>query len=313
MSPAHREMVDAILDAQLDQIIEDIAAAPRLTREPGRGAIDRAPFSAAEALAMGLVDGVLFEDELPRRFGAPGREAVLQPWTLARRRLPAPYRWPSLQAAGAGVTLRGATVPMGGGAGSGGYYVACGANRIIAQPGTITGSIGVVSGKLVLADLFARHGLHHEILSRGAAATIDSPFVRYDETGWTRVRQEMQHIYERFIGRVSQGRSRPAAEIEAIARGRVWTGRQAVPLGLVDEMGDFTVAGQRTRKLAGIPAGREINVITVRPPRVAPVPAFRSAVDEMVAGLRQVLALAAERVLLLMEALCHTSPVTRPP
>ena len=375
MSPAHREMVDAILDAQLDQIIEDIAAARRLTREPVRGAIDRAPFSAAEALAMGLVDGVLFEDELPRRFGAPGREAVLQPWTLARRRLPAPYRWPSLQDAVAVVTLRGTIVPgesrefpvplplfgrqtagsstlarafraaeraprvhavvfsvdsgggsalasdliwrevervkrrkpvvafMGDVAGSGGYYVACGANRIIAQPGTITGSIGVVSGKLVLADLFERHGLHHEILSRGAAATIDSPFVRYDETGWTRVRQEMQQIYERFIGRVSQGRSRPAAEIEAIARGRVWTGRQAVPLGLVDELGDFTVAVQRTRELAGIPAGREINVITVRPPRVAPVPAFRSAVDEMVAGLRQVLALAAERVLLLMEAL----------
>src|SRR3989304_3344821 len=368
MSPAHREMVDAILDAQLDQIIEDIAAARRLTREPVRGAIDRAPFSAAEALAMGLVDGVLFEDELPRRFGAPGREAGLPPWTLARR-------WPALQDAVAVVTLRGTIVPgesrefpvplplfgrqtagsstlarafraaeraprvhavvfsvdsgggsalasdliwrevervkrrkpvvafMGDVAGSGGDHGPSGADRIIAQPGTITGSIGVVSGKLVLADLFERQGPPHETRRRGAAATIDSPFVRYDETGWTRVRQEMQQIYERFIGRVSQGRSRPAAEIEAIARGRVWTGRQAVPLGLVDELGDFTVAVQRVRELAGIPAGREVNVITVRPPRVAPVPAFRSAVDEMVAGLRQVLALAAERVLLLMEAL----------
>lgn len=374
MSPEHREMVDAILDSQLDQIIEDIAASRRLEREVVRTAIDRAPFSAAEALAMGLVDGVLFEDELPRRLGSPEREAVLQPWPQARRRLPAPYRWPSLQDAVAVVTLRGTIVPgesrefpvplplfgwqtagsstlarafraveraprvravvfsvdsgggsalasdliwrevervkrrkpvvafMGDVAGSGGYYVACGANRIIAQPGTITGSIGVVSGKLVVADLVERHGLHREILSRGAAATIDSPFVRYGETEWARVRQEMQQIYERFIGRVSQGRSRPAAEIEAIARGRVWTGRQALPRGLVDELGDFTVAVQRARELAGIPSGREVNVVTVRPPRVAPAPAFRGTVDEMLAGLRQVMALAAERVLLLMEA-----------
>ena len=317
MSPAHREMVDAILDAQLDQIIEDIAAARRLTREAVRVAVDRAPFSAPEALAPGLGAGV---SPLPRPLC--GRQTAGSS-TLARA-FRAAERAPRVHAvvfsvdSGGGSALasdliwrevervkrrKPVVAFMGDVAGSGGYYVACGANRIIAQPGTITGSIGVVSGKLVLADLFERHGLHHEILSRGAAATIDSPFVRYDETGWTRVRQEMQQIYERFIGRVSQGRSRPAAEIEAIARGRVWTGRQAVPLGLVDELGDFTVAVQRARELAGIPAGREINVITVRPPRVAPVPAFRSAVDEMVAGLRQVLALAAERVLLLMEAL----------
>src|SRR3990170_2885367 len=88
-----------------------LAAAARLTREAVRAAVDRAPFSAAEALAMGLVDGVLFEDELPRRFGAPGHEAVLQPWTQARWRLPAPYRWPSLQDAVAVVTLRGTIVP----------------------------------------------------------------------------------------------------------------------------------------------------------------------------------------------------------
>ncbi|MDQ7849852.1 MAG: signal peptide peptidase SppA [Armatimonadota bacterium] len=372
MSPAHREMLDAILDGLLEEIVADVAAARGLEAAAVRTAVNRAPLPAAEALGLGLVDGLLYEDELPRRLGTAWREAVLRPWVAARRRIPFPYRWPSLQDVVAVVVLRGMIVPgesrefpvslplvgrhlsgsstvarafraverarrvravvfyvdsrggsalasdliwrevervkrqkpvvvyMGDVAGSGGYYVACGASRVIAQPAAITGSIGVVVGKLVLADLFRRHGLNREILTRGAAAAITSPFSRYSEEEWARVRREMQDIYRRFIGRVSQGRARAMEEVEGVAGGRVWTGRQALARGLVDELGDFTLAVRRARELAGIPPQREVAVVTVRPPRAAGIPAFPTTPAEMIKGLRQVAALAAERALLLM-------------
>ncbi len=371
MSAAHREMLDAILDALLDEIAADVAAARGLEEAAVRAAVDRAPLPAAEALALGLVDGILYEDELPRRLGTPQRDAVLLPWVAARRRIPIPYRWPSLQDVVAVVVLRGMIVPgesrefpvplplvgrhlagsttvarafrtaerarrvravvfyvdsrggsalasdliwrevervkrrkpvvacMGDVAGSGGYYVACGASRVIAQPATITGSIGVVVGKLVLADLFRRHGLNREVLTRGAAAAITSPFSHYSEAEWARIRSEMQDIYRRFTGRVAQGRARAMEEVEGVARGRVWTGRQALAHGLVDELGDFTLAVRRARELAGIPPQREVAVVTVRPPRAAGIPAFPATAAEVASGLRQVAALAEERALLL--------------
>jgi protease-4 len=188
-------------------------------------------------------------------------------------------------------------------AGSGGYYVSCGASRIIAQPGTITGSIGVVSGKFVVGDLFERYGVHHEIFTRGATATMGSGFARYSDAEWARVRSDMQDVYTRFLRRVAAGRSRPAEEIEALARGRVWTGLQAQQRGLVDELGDFPLAVQRARELAGIPAAQEVSITTVRAPRAAPVPASRGTLAELRTALGDLRALAAEQALLLMEAL----------
>jgi len=371
ISPTHREMVEALLDSMLEQVTDDVAAARHLDRAAVRAAIDRAPMTAAEAQAQGLVDAILYEDELPRRLGTPEREAVLLPWAQARRRIPIPYRW--RRDAVAVVTLRGAIVPgesrevpfpvpyfgnrfagsstvarafrlaeqlprvravvfyvdsrggsalasdliwreverlkrrkpvvvyMGDVAGSGGYYVSCGASRVIAQPATITGSIGVVSGKFAAADLLERFGLHREILARGATATIPSAFARFSETEWERVRHEMADIYDRFIGRVAEGRSRARGEIEAIARGRVWTGRQAQERGLVDELGDFRLALLRAQELAGIPAEREVTVFTVKPPRVAGMPAFPAALDQVRRTLARLSALAAERALLYME------------
>jgi protease-4 len=197
---------------------------------------------------------------------------------------------------------RPVVVFMGDVAGSGGYYVACGAHRIIASPSTITGSIGVVEGKLVFTDLYERYGLHREVLARGTTATIPSVFANLNETEWERMRAEMSDIYVRFKHRVTEGRKRSEPEIEAIARGRVWTGRQALERGLVDELGDFALAVRRARELAGLPEGRAVTVATVRPPRAAPSPTFApaAAVAETVAGLRQVRALAEERALLLM-------------
>ncbi len=197
---------------------------------------------------------------------------------------------------------RPVVVFMGDVAGSGGYYVSCGAHRIIASPSTITGSIGVVEGKLVLADLTERHGLHREVLARGATATIPSGFTRFSDGEWERLRAEMGDVYDRFKRRVTEGRRRSEPEIEAIARGRVWTGRQALERGLVDELGDFALAVRRARELARIPEDRAVTVATIRPPRAAPSPTFApaAALTEAMAALHQIRALAEERTLLLM-------------
>lgn len=179
---------------------------------------------------------------------------------------------------------------MGNVAGSGGYYVSCGASRIIAQPTTITGSIGVVSGKLTVRGLYERLGLNREVVARGAGATLESAFQPFTPTQLNLVRQQMDVIYRRFVGKVAAGRGRRPDEIGAIARGRVWTGRQALERGLVDELGDFSVAVQRARELAGIPPTAEVAVVTVRPPRAigVPVPA-RSGTQGMGAPVAQAL------------------------
>lgn len=198
-------------------------------------------------------------------------------------------------------------------AGSGGYYVSCGASRIVAQPTTITGSIGVISGKLTARGLYGRLGLNREIVARGEAATMESLFQPFTPEQLDRVRREMQAIYRRFVGKVAAGRGKSDAEIEAIARGRVWTGRQALERGLVDELGDLSLAVRRAAELAGIPAAPEVTTVTIRPPQAIAVPSAGRAVAEAlglpsaartvaeaVDAWRAVRDLVAERVLLLM-------------
>ncbi len=202
---------------------------------------------------------------------------------------------------------------MGNVAGSGGYYVSCGASRIIAQPTTITGSIGVISGKLTARGLYGRLGLNREIVARGKAATMESAFQPFTPEQFERMRRETQATYRRFIGKVAAGRGKSEAEIEGIARGRVWTGRQALERGLVDELGDFTLAVRRARELAGIPAAQDVTTLTIRPPQAMAVPSAARAVVEAIglASGARVLAeivdawraardLARERVLLIM-------------
>lgn len=191
---------------------------------------------------------------------------------------------------------------MGNVAGSGGYYVSCGARWIVAQPATVTGSIGVIAGKLTVRDLLGRFGLNREIVARGEAATIPSGFQAFTPTQLDRIRQEIQAVYRRFVGKVARGRARSEAEIEAVARGRVWTGRQAVEKGLVDELGDFSLAVRRAREMAGISDAGGAVTVTIRPPHAAAVPAASgfAAVAETVEALRVVAGLAEEGAVLLM-------------
>lgn len=165
---------------------------------------------------------------------------------------------------------------MGNVAGSGGYYVACPSAHIVAGAATLTGSIGVVAGKISARALAERVGVRREVLQRGDTAAMFSAFTAFTEREWSTLRWWMQEIYARFTGRVAAGRGKPQAEVEALARGRVYTGRQALALGLVDEIGDFEAAVRRARALAGIPEAADVPVVTVRPPKLAAVPAATS-------------------------------------
>ncbi len=138
---------------------------------------------------------------------------------------------------------------MGAVAASGGYYVATPARRIFAQGGTLTGSIGVLGGKLAVGGLLRRLLVGHEVIARGAHAGIDDPGRPYSEVEREKVREVIDRIYRVFLERVAESRDRPVADIEPIAGGRVWTGRQALERGLVDELGDLNRALAEARRL----------------------------------------------------------------
>jgi protease-4 len=194
-------------------------------------------------------------------------------------------------------------VCMGAVAASGGYYVACGARHIVAGATTLTGSIGVIAGKMNLRGLFEKAGIHREILALGATASMPSLFASYADHEWELLRRWMDEIYQRFKARVAAGRGRSLEAIEEVARGRVWTGRQALSLGLIDEVGDFEAAVRRAKELADIPLDADVPVMPMRPMKAAPWPSVPPTTWEQAwRSLRQ---LSTEHALVLM------SPETR--
>jgi len=142
-------------------------------------------------------------------------------------------------------------VSMGDVAASGGYYIAAPADTIVAQPGTLTGSIGVVTGKYVLQGTLDKIGVGTGTVSEGRFADIYSPFKPFTPDERARIEEQMQATYELFLARVAEGRHQTAAKIDAVAKGRVWTGRQAREVGLVDELGGLDdairIAKQRAK------------------------------------------------------------------
>ena len=164
---------------------------------------------------------------------------------------------------------------MGSVAASGGYYVAVAAHEIVAQPTTITGSIGVVSARIVLEPLLSRLGIATEVLQRGAHARFLDPFLPLDESDKQAVSREIDGIYDAFVKVVAHGRNRPVAEIEPLAQGRVWTGADAQLNGLVDRLGGFDTALEAVRDRIGAGA-KKLRVVVLQPPR-RPVTALEAA------------------------------------
>lgn len=151
-------------------------------------------------------------------------------------------------------------VSMGSVAGSGGYYVSAPADRIVAQPGTVTGSIGVVFGKLATGEAWSRIGINWGELSVGRNASFNSPIKAYSESERERLETGLDVIYEGFKDRVAAGRSLSANRVEEVAKGRVWTGAEAKELGLIDELGGLDRAIELARELAEIEEGAPLSI-----------------------------------------------------
>lgn len=145
-------------------------------------------------------------------------------------------------------------------AASGGYYLACAADCVFAEAGTLTGSIGVIGGKLDLAGLYERLGVGRDGVERGARAGLLSEARGFTEEEREALRSEMGDLYGAFIDRVCQGRGLAVEEVERLARGRVWSGLRAQFHGLVDELGGPLEALARARRLAGIQLGEPLTL-----------------------------------------------------
>jgi protease-4 len=160
-------------------------------------------------------------------------------------------------------------VSMGDVVASGGYYVAAAADAILAEPGTVTGSIGVVGGKVNLAGLYQRLGVGRDAVERGARAGLLSETRSFTPDERSAVRDEMKAIYELFLERVAEGRSMTRDQVNRVAQGRIWSGRRARSLGLVDGLGGPLEALLEVRRRAGIAPGESI-LLDVHPrlPRV---------------------------------------------
>src|SRR5690606_17623506 len=127
-------------------------------------------------------------------------------------------------------------VSMGNLAASGGYFVSMAADVIVAQPGTLTGSIGVYGGKAVIGELLDKIGVTTETVAEGANAAMFSVTRRFSEGQWERVNAWLDRIYEDFVGKVAAGRGLTKERAHELARGRVWTGADAAAHGLVDQI-----------------------------------------------------------------------------
>jgi protease IV len=151
---------------------------------------------------------------------------------------------------------------MGTVAASGGYYVSMDADAIVANPGTITGSIGVMSGKLVVRDLKDRLGVGSETVRTNANADVWSADELFTPEQQADREAEADRFYADFVERVAAGRKVSAEAVDAVARGRIWTGADALERGLVDELGGFRTAVRRAKVLAGLDEDADIRLVS---------------------------------------------------
>lgn len=149
-------------------------------------------------------------------------------------------------------------------AASGGYYIACNANKIVAQPSTITGSIGVVGGKPVVKGFYDWIGVSNEYVLRGTNAGIFRESEKFTDSERAKFQEFLKSTYDDFTDKVAKGRNKDQAYIDSIGQGRVWTGRQGKENGLVDEYGGLDKAIEIAKQLANIPADKGVHRV-IRP------------------------------------------------
>src|SRR5437764_6512179 len=172
--------------------------------------------------------------------------------------------WRAVEAAKA---KKPVVVSMGDVAASGGYYIACNANKIVAEPSTITGSIGVVGGKPVIKGFYDWIGVSNEYVMRGKNAGMFRETEKFNDSEQAKFREFLNNTYDDFITKVGKGRNKDKDYINSIGQGRVWTGSQGKEKGLVDEYGGLDKAIEVAKQLANIPADKSIQrVIMPQPP-----------------------------------------------
>ncbi len=149
-------------------------------------------------------------------------------------------------------------VSMGNLAASGGYFVAAPAARIVAQPGTLTGSIGVVAGKVSLRGLWADIGVNWDGVQAGRRAALWNPNAPFSSDEWDWLQQTLDATYADFTGKVAAGRGLTREEVLAVAKGQIWSGSDALAAGLVDALGGYRTAVELAKETAGLPADARV-------------------------------------------------------
>jgi protease-4 len=319
---AHRAMLESIERDIFDEYVRTIAAARKKSEEETRKIIDQGLYQGQQAVEAGLVDDLLYEDELGKLLQEGGRK--LQKCSLSEynqispsslgletgRKVAVIYamgpivsgegiystiggrtlsRWlrraredrsvaaivlrvdsPGGSSVGSDVIWREVflakkekpvVVSMSDLAGSGGYWISMAAHKIVAQPQTLTGSIGVIAGKFSLAGLYQKLGITAEKLAFGRRADMFSSFRPMSPEERKFLKNQILWTYDQFLTKAAEGRNLTKEAVDLIGKGRVWTGRQAKENGLVDELGGLTMAIGQAKKLAGIPAEEEVRLV----------------------------------------------------
>ena len=166
-------------------------------------------------------------------------------------------------------------------AASGGYWVSMGSDGIVAQPATITGSIGVVSGKFVMKGMMDWIELNQDVMKRGANADMWSGYSRFSPEQEQIIVSQMEQIYGQFVDKVAEGRKKTPDEIRAIAQGRVWTGEHAIQNGLVDQLGGMRDAFALAKEKAKISKGEAVRIKVYPKPKTIVEALFNVSKDDL--------------------------------
>ncbi|NNC93420.1 MAG: signal peptide peptidase SppA [Acidimicrobiia bacterium] len=353
-----REATTKYVDAQFEQLIDGIASGRSLPPDVVRDLVDRAPLLATEAGDAGLVDDLLYRDQVYDRIRAGwGKKGhTLDVGTYLKRARRPHRRGPTIALVyGTGAVVQGSSrfdpltrqpamgsddmakafgaaidnkrvkaivfridspggsavasetiwretrraieagkpviATMGNVAGSGGYFVAAGSTKIVAQPGTLTGSIGVVAGKLVTREAWAKAGVTFDDVTQGENARFMSSDREFTEQENQRFQALLDSIYEDFVAKVAAGRGKTYEDIEPLARGRVWAGSDAHELGLVDALGGIRRAVGLAVEAAGLDPTKPYRLTVLPKPR-SPLAALlgRDSRDDDQVALRELLA-----------------------
>jgi len=327
-TPAHREMTESLSRDMYEQLVRGIAETRKKKVEDVRSLIDEGPFLGRDAVRLGLVDGLAYEDQLDDQ-GAVSKSGTIEGQVYARaRRRTAPRSAPriavvyvtgiinsgdsgfdplngevagsaplvkAIRSARADDSVRAIVVRIdspGGSsvasdviwreltvtkdekpsrplvasmsdlAASGGYYVAMAAPSIVAQPGTLTGSIGIFGGKFITGGAYEKVGANIESVIIGRNAGIESPERPFTDSERQKLREQIRDFYNGFIQKVAASRKMPVERVDQLAQGRVWTGAQARERGLVDALGGLDRAIALAKERAGIAADTEVDVVT---------------------------------------------------